>query len=317
MTMKRLIFLIALAGSIALAFWWTAGVYIALALVFAAVFSWAENLFSREVPKVSISSPVIEEGGTPVLRVETEKMCRGTILAENSFTHEKTELSFCAEQSGEVPLTGFENCGEIRFSFKKLRRFDICSLTSKRVGCGIEGSCTVMPKAKYGSDIAEDNIASAERELSGAREYIQGDELRRINFKLTHRFSKIYINTFAPEENGLLCLFFDMTCPDDTTVFAEQLRVFAGASRYLSAQGTDHCAAFMSSEGFRLMRGARSGLDDILAAILRSPTSRGGSTLPAFLNDVHSAELERIVCFSAHDIPMSERVLPINMISGK
>lgn len=306
--MKRLIYLAALTLSLVLAFYSPAGAYAALALVLAALISAAENLISREAPHAEPAQAVIEEGSTLRLRFQSKKMYKGTLLAENSFTHESIRIPFTAKQSGEIPLTVIQNCGQLSFRFLKLRRSDICALTSKRVSCTISGECTVMPKPKLPADSDAESSASAERELSGAREYSQGDELRRINFKLTHRFSKIYINTFSPEDRGLLCLFFDTRCPADTTVFAEQLRVFAGLDRCLSSQGTDYCAAFLTGDGCKILYGARSSSGDIIAALARTETSKGETALNDFLADPASAELEKIICITAHDIPETERV---------
>jgi hypothetical protein len=67
-------------------------------------------------------------------------------------------------------------------------------------------------------------------------------------------------------------------------------------------------AAFLTGDGCKILYGARSSSGDIIAALARTETSKGETALNDFLADPASAELEKIICITAHDIPETERV---------
>ncbi len=296
--MGRAAFVTAAAAAVVL--WWFSpmGLYLLLGIIFIGLISIGENLMSERSISARVQRAMINEGEAPqIVFTSGAKKITGRLVCENVLSHQKQRVSFTISgKDSTVRLQAQPSCGGLKFDLEKLRQFDLCGLTSRKISCEITDKCAVMPLGSA-DDLPLPETPSGELWISGAKEYAEGDELRHVNFKLTHRFSKIYVNTYAPESRGGICLFFDRAYPDTPEVCARLARELILTARALAAQGTEFFAAYELG-GYICEK--VTDCDAFEAELMYAETYRGESTAPGFLADNISQSFDRVICYSPH-----------------
>ena len=305
--MRRVIFLLMFAAGFALWRISPAGLYLSAALLGAAVVAAAENLLDKGEETVTPHRTFIKKGEAPLLTFSGKKRLVGRIPCENIVTGRLTKQDIDLTRSRTCALSMQEDCGGLFIRFVSFYRYDLLGLTRRIVVCSMEQHITVLPDP-CGEEIAElVSETRGESELEGAREYLAGDSLRRVNFKLTHRFGKIYINTYTPEKSGRLCLFADIGLGERAAALAE---LMCGLAAELSARGIAYDLALPEGNGVKLIENADIGesLTDVLTCPLHY--CAGESCLPELLR--RSDDDAQIVAFTQNNAVADERLTIIS-----
>ena len=276
--MRRLIFALLTAAGLGLWFFVTpAGLYLSAALLAAAMVSAAENLADKPEVRVSYDELFPKKGHAPVLTFGGSKTLRGRVLCENLLTGERCAIDTEIKKDRTLALPAQKDCGRLLIRFVQFSRYDILGLTRRTAVCYAEDVITVMPDKAEVTAVLD--RAAGEEELEGAREYTEGEQLRHINFKLTHRFGRLYLNTYAPEKSGAVVLFGDYGLGEDTAAAAEFLCSLAEG---LSAAGIAFGLA-LPEGGDRVKLTKNISPEDAVIQILHTEMYKGESLLAELL----------------------------------
>ena len=85
-------------------------------------------------------------------------------------------------------------------------------------------------------------------EFSDFREYIPGDDLRRVDWNGYGRFDKLYLKLFLEEKQAAVNLFLDTSKSMDFGGKAVMAKALAASLAYIAAGGGDRTQIFAFSE---------------------------------------------------------------------
>lgn len=199
------------------------------------------------------------------------------------------------------------DCGELVLYFEKVRIYDLCGLTYKSVSADISGSVICLPDFDKGcpqfvSEYAKkvSSIPSG-YEISGAKEYVQGDDLRRINHKLTQRFQKPYVNEFTSDDICTLHLFFDFACENGNfTDFNELMDKYVSCGKTLTERGISWWGAFYDgTENHMSLIESTEEFDNFVRTLISAKSERRESDA-MHLSD--RGTHDKIVCFTLNKV---------------
>ena len=114
-------------------------------------------------------------------------------------------------------------CGRLECSVERVRLFELCRIFSRTISCAAERRLTVMPdlhearlRDVYAASPLSDTTVfspyvrgSDLSETFGLREYEQGDELKRIHWKLSEKIEKMIVRDASLPLDNALMLFWD------------------------------------------------------------------------------------------------------------
>lgn len=198
-------------------------------------------------------------------------------------------------------------CGKLALYFEKVRIYDLCGLTYKSVSADISGSVICLPDFDKGcpqfvSEYAKkvSSIPSG-YEISGAKEYVQGDDLRRINHKLTQRFQKPYVNEFTSDDICTLHLFFDFACENGNfTDFNELMDKYVSCGKTLTERGISWWGAFYDgTENHMSLIESTEEFDNFVRTLISAKSERRESDA-MHLSD--RGTHDKIVCFTLNKV---------------
>ncbi len=145
------------------------------------------------------------------------------LLAENTLTGSTEEVSVVLRPRGKAyearKTYTSRYCGQVRFRVKELRLPDLYGVAALKVPAGCKASCTVfpvtfrmdcrdilLPPAKQDTDsYAQQGRGSDPTEVFQLREYVPGDPLRGIHWKLSSKTGTlIYRDPSAPVRRAML-----------------------------------------------------------------------------------------------------------------
>lgn len=200
-----------------------------------------------------------------------------------------------------------EDCGMLKFSLARLRVYDLCGLTYKTVTAQISGNVICIPDfvPKYrqtASEYIQDRTAKpAGYEISGAKEYVQGDDLRRINHKLTLRFQKPYVNEFTPENPCSLCLFFDLACENGNFGdFDSLMEKYVSCGKTLTESGAVWQGAFFDGAGYNVRQiDSTDAFNSFVKTLISSESAQRNSDITGFPED---GKERKIICFTLNKV---------------
>ena len=301
--MRRAVFAVLLAAAAVLWIFSPVGGYVFCALLGAAIISAAENFIVSYRCLVSIEKTILHKGEAPVLVFSGNKRLRGEVCVENRVTGDIQRINADILKNRELVLPEQEHCGTLLIRFFTFRRYDLLGLTSRTVVCYAEGEpVTVMPDTESSalSELLEDSFG--EQEPDGAAEYRPGDQLRHVNFKLTHRFGKIYITRYVPEKGGELWLYVEYGHGENSEKAAEDMCALMTA---LSAKGISFGAAFMMDE---IQLYPNADRDEMIMELMRYPLyhEQDNSRLAEFLGKI--PEDAQVIAFTPEKTAQDDRV---------
>ena len=306
--MKRLIFAAAFMLSVGLCFFTEVGLYIAAALLAAALAAAVENIIDKPEADVHYDKLFYLKGEAPVLTFSGSKRLKGEVVCRNIVTGDITRIMADADKARTMELPAQKKCGGLLINFSGFYRYDLLGLTKRLIVSSSEEHITVLPDGPAAEldDIIEETVGGAE--LDGAREARPDDRLRRVNLKLTHRFGKPYINTYSPDDRGELWLFADCGLGDRAEILAEQI---CGIAHLLSARGTAYGLALPEGDnGIRLIENTDS--ETVQSEVLNFPLYKtAGKSFAGVLLEKLDDDAE-IIAFTADTAIRDERITIIN-----
>ncbi len=116
-----------------------------------------------------------------------------------------------------------EHCGTVEYAVKKIKLYDLIGLFSRRLKLNLTGSITVLPKEipccvtteEIPSRKDENGLLNAgsgndPSEITGLREYRDGDRMNRIHWKLSSRSDELIVKNLSEPYSGRIMLIPDI-----------------------------------------------------------------------------------------------------------
>lgn len=309
-------------------FLWVAGVLVLLIPVL--------RLFIRsDVRKVSLQGrlPAYAFTGQPLaLRLRTASGKKlytvGSIFADLEITcimtgqTQKRSLCLSMSDAGEEFVIHMDSdcCGEVRVRCTGLWVMDVMKLFRIPGEKFREVRTMIYPrrvhlqvallKGRSGmpeqEGILQNRKGTDRSEVFDTREYIPGDDIRSVHWKLSEKVGKLLVRESSDPSHYDLLLLPDVgLCQKETPVTQNELNAAAGAcesaGRELCQQGISFCLAVLSKEGLRLLE-VRSPRELDLAMqewmSTRMP-EQSGTVLKYFLLEHLERHFSRLLILSA------------------
>ncbi|MBR1740091.1 MAG: DUF58 domain-containing protein [Ruminococcus sp.] len=259
--MKKQRLTLLLLTAIGLAVWCfsPAGAYILAGISAAALAAAAENLFCRKTPEIALEKNAAVSGEPITALISCgERELSGRLKVSNLLSGDEVKMRI--RHAGGIPVRAAGECGGIELSFEELKRYDLLGLTYRRVRSSSTARFLLLPAE---GETQAGERQGGDREISGAREYREGDDLRRINFKLTHRFSELYVNELEENEDEEE-LRFEHSESGDRAGDAGRMAKLIQRSMELCERGTRHSIVIDGRERCEV-----SGIEELTALLWR------------------------------------------------
>lgn len=219
-----------------------------------------------------------------------------TLKSENVKTLENSYINriFSAKPnsvSKETFELKTENCGLIRVSIDRLCIVDYFRLFSFKLNCSCADSVIALPKTFDAEIIIENEFASADSsniirknaahdtsEIVGIREYVAGDSVSDIHWKLSQKTDKLLIKEFGRTVVNKVLIFADTTLYDGITPNESDFvcETFASIAQSLFNEEIEFSAGF-SNTVISVTR--QSEVDEIVRKLLSEKCKKGLSPL--------------------------------------
>ena len=251
-------------------------------------------LFAARRIEARLTLPVTAEKGAPLTGTLTfgsrTRLFAGTavavLTAENLLTGEKETLRLSAaplprrNESAAFTLTS-RHCGTFLVTAEKLRLRDWTGVFYIPIRCAVREKCTVLPETFPVELIGDPSPAPDDdsdryspfspgndpTEIFDLREYVPGDDLRRLHRKLSEKLDKPVVKTDSLPVRRRLLLFRAPAVaegtPDEIDAVAECMASLAQA---LSQSGVPYALGWQSEDGCR--RAQADGPDDLAPALM-------------------------------------------------
>jgi len=170
----------------------------------------------------------------PAMRVSCLLMC------ENLFTGERVEKPFFFSAAGrrtvKIPFSLMPlHCGGLRISAMNFSIFDIFGLFSRRLNCCAETTLTVSANSFEMNLRLKENIESLadndeysmtrpgpdSGEIFGVHEYVPGDPIKSIHWKLTEKLDRVMVREFGLPVAKQVLLLLDARISENSPTTAE------------------------------------------------------------------------------------------------
>lgn len=195
------------------------------------LFSWGLLWPARKQIRLQMEAPsVTEKGGTVVVCIGCSRgwlptgRVSAVLTVENAVTGEvaRTKLLLCKEQNAELKS---DFCGCLRCSLEKVRLWDFCGLLPVPLACGGGKRVLVMPdtfpvqvcmdtaptQSEDCQEYAQDRKGNDRTETYQLREYVAGDSLSQIHWKLSSKRGHLVVREASCPVDSSLMLFVDRT----------------------------------------------------------------------------------------------------------
>lgn len=238
----------------------------------------------------------------PVFRLELNVVCHNIRTGEK--TRQPMIIALLPGQEKRLPFSlGCRHCGRIELAVDGAANRDLFGLFHKKASVTAKGEITVLP-ALFPVEIAlqEHDIATPDSdtystakpgsdpgESFAIREYIPGDAIRRIHWKLSEKTDKLMTREFGlPVVNEVLLLLETSGAqnPGETDAITE---VFASICQSLSERGILHHTAWREAQTDALIIRTVSSPDDfaaVLSELLDLPPKETGSVAQRFTEEI-------------------------------
>ncbi len=224
----------------------------------------AENGSDAEVhcgEDVVLTLKVIGTSTLWIGRMEAELKICNLFTGEDRFQ----KVSLFTGKNGFVGTTGIrsEECGCLEISLYSLKALDLTGIWTRRLSLYAETCIYVFPDLEQGMDLSRIKPITFHKsgvfgrktteEISGYREYMPGDPMNLIHWKLSAKTGKLLLKTFDrdPEEEILLLLDFR----GKSSLTSEEKNKMVGslseASRRLALQKRAHWIGCIGKGGIR------------------------------------------------------------------
>ncbi len=235
-------------------------------------------------------------GVLPLPRVALRLTCRNLRTGEE--IAQEIALSLLPKETREAAFRlDCPHCGSVRLEAAEIMVYDLFGLARRKEPCTADTEFTVLPAlfqpeivlrdsaaALPDSDVyAADHPGNDPGETFAVREYVPGDALRKIHWKLSEKTDRLMVREFGlPVVNEVL-LLLETAGSAGAEVTDAITEVFASVSRALLTQGCTHQIGWQGAEGFTLQTVSdEQEFDAMLEALLRLPPAENGSVARAF-----------------------------------
>lgn len=244
---------------------------------------------------------VINPGLLPQPRVCFTLFCRNLHTGET--TESTLELGLLPRQKKQIDFSfACPHCGKIELRLANARTADVFGLLERGFSCEIRKEFPVMPRmfapaiSLERSDMAMPDSdtyspwkpGSDPGETFAIREYIPGDAVRNIHWKLSEKTGKTMVREFGlpvVDEVAILLETAGILSAEETDAVTE---VFASVSAQLAEMGISHDAFWRDFETDELRMHAVRDEDDfsaMLEALLELPPKAEGDVAGRFLEE--------------------------------
>lgn len=235
-------------------------------------------------------------GVLPLPRVALRLTCRNLRTGEE--IAQEIALSLLPKETREAAFRlDCPHCGSVRLEAAEIMVYDLFGLARRKEPCTADTEFTVLPTlfqpeillgnsaaALPDSDVyAADHPGNDPGETFAVREYVPGDVLRKIHWKLSEKTDRLMVREFGlPVVNEVL-LLLETAGSTDAEASNAVTEVFASVSHALLLQGCEHQIGWQGAEGFTLQTVSdEQEFDAMLEALLRLPPAENGSVARAF-----------------------------------
>lgn len=235
-------------------------------------------------------------GVLPLPRVALRLSCRNLRTGEE--TAQTVAMSLLPKETREAKFRlDCPHCGTIRMEVTEVTVYDLFGLARRQKSCPADTEFTVLPTLFQTELVLRDSAAAlpdsdvyaADRpgndpgETFAVREYVPGDALRKIHWKLSEKTDRVMVREFGlPVVNEVL-LLLETAGSAGAGVTDAITEVFASVSRALLTQGCTHQVGWQGAEGVSLQTvSTEPEFDTMLEALLRLPPRESGSVARSF-----------------------------------
>lgn len=274
------------------------GMFTVPALVFWTVIpflSWGMNQYVKRKITASVTlEPTAFKGreSRGVLTLENKSFClAGRVFAELTVQNRLTGEVSLQYLKGSVPASGktqipfqivSKHCGYLEVTLTKLIVNDWFGFLPAKIVCGEKGKISVLPdmfeptvtlsvSPAYASDSeswAESRKGSDYTEVFALREYVQGDSLKQIHWKLSAKKDQLIVREGSYPTARTLLLFWDKnTAKADGQEMDAMAEIVSSISQEISRQGVAYVLAW--TEGRECVSEEINSVDELLQAIPR------------------------------------------------
>lgn len=198
--------------------------------------------------------------------------CRGDFVCRNQLTGEEVRTPFRLEGRRELGLSvTLSHCGKAEFSVERAALYDPFRLFCRRVAWGEMETRQVPPRPflmevqlrEESSPLWDSDRYSASHpgsdpsETFQIREYIPGDPVRQIHWKLSEKAGRTMVREFGLPVSGQVLLLLETTLLPGCTVDGDEadavMDVLCALSRTLTASGFVHNIGWQDGGQYREM----------------------------------------------------------------
>lgn len=247
----------------------------------------------------------------PVLGLEITARCRNwrTGYAQE----QRVRVSIMPKQEKCLEFTlNSSCCGLLRVTMQAESCGDLFSLQRRKVSCSVKKDMTILPAlfetqlrfTEQPMAMPDSDIYSTEKpgndpgEIFAIREYIPGDAIRQIHWKLSEKCDKTMIREFGLQVvNDMLVLLetADADTPEETDAITE---VFASLCQTMANTGILFQAGWRETktDALRLQTVSNPGeFPDLLSRLLRLPPKKDGSVAERFTEQFRQCNFSHVV----------------------
>lgn len=278
--------------------------------------SWAFLWYIKKHVDFQMETPSVVEKRTPVCLHICAK-CRfgtrvsGVLRVENLATGECTRSKLRLRREQTVTLQS-DFCGCLCCSLGKLRLWDICGVLPLPVSCNASKRILVMPdtfpveicpdlaptQAEDCQEYAQDRAGQDRTEQYCLRDYVPGDSLRQIHWKLFAKRGEPVVREAACPVDRLVMLFVDRTRSIATPVQSDAiLEAAVSVAQALTEQGIRFHLCWNEEIIHDRQIDQQSQLLDAVADLLSAAGEIPGSTL--YLRTCGAPDAGRVIYIGA------------------
>lgn len=260
------------------------------------------HLFLRKRLRVRVEAPAVvrkgDEGGVticlenptllPALRIRCRVTTRNQLNGERC-TRNVMTWAFPKGQRRTSLRLGSEYCGRIRISVEQVKLYDCFGLIGVPCGCSAEAHMTVQPDTFHirvnlipNPDSQEDSDTySQERpgadltETFQIREYVPGDSMRQIHWKLSGKFDRLIVRDPALPITRNVLVFWERTGQSGSVKRTDaQAETVVSACRSLSDSGIQFTLGWNDTDSNVCVLHEICGMEDLVGVIPRAAVRR-------------------------------------------
>lgn len=254
---------------------------------------------------------LVNGGIAPLPWLSMTLHCRN--LRTGEAAEQFVEVSLLPKQRKSLPFTmDRPHCGKIELTLQKVSTCDLFGLFAKKLSVSAGGSLTVLPTL-FAPDISLESVGSAmpdsdtysqvkpgndPSETFSIREYIPGDAIRKIHWKLSEKTDRTMVREFGLPVVNEVALLLETVEADDKQLDDAITEVFASVSYALAEAGVSHHVFWRDSQSNELMKlEVNSGEDfaAMLESLLELPTKKDGSVAYQFTQNYDHCPYSHVI----------------------